>query len=290
VSGIVFAAVAPHGGIVVSELCEEQELELAVTTRSAMEELGRRHEEARPDTTVVVTPHNVHVDGSLAVVVAARLEGSLPGPGGRAIALEVPADAELALASLLALVDSGIPTVGVSFGPNEPQDAVMPLDWGALIPLWFMGGRAESPPPVVLVSPARDLDPGQLVDAGRLLAAAAAASGKRVALIASADHGHAHDPEGPYGFDPAAAEYDRLIKALVEGNRLRELPALDPAFVESARADSFWPLLVLHGALGDAFEVELLSYEVPTYFGMLCAAFTPTASAGGSRRAARTRT
>jgi aromatic ring-opening dioxygenase LigB subunit len=34
-------------------------------------------------------------------------------------------------------------------------------------------------------------------------------------------------------------------------------------------------MLMLHGALGDGFDVELLSYECPTYFGMLCAAFAP---------------
>jgi aromatic ring-opening dioxygenase LigB subunit len=40
-------------------------------------------------------------------------------------------------------------------------------------------------------------------------------------------------------------------------------------------ADSFWQLLMLHGAIGGDFQVELVSYEAPTYFGMLCAAFTP---------------
>ncbi len=42
----------------------------------------------------------------------------------------------------------------------------------------------------------------------------------------------------------------------------------------AAKADSFWQLLMLHGAIGDGLEVELLSYEVPTYFGMLTASFT----------------
>jgi hypothetical protein len=32
---------------------------------------------------------------------------------------------------------------------------------------------------------------------------------------------------------------------------------------------------MLHGAVGDTFAVELLSYEAPTYYGMLCAAFRP---------------
>ena len=44
---------------------------------------------------------------------------------------------------------------------------------------------------------------------------------------------------------------------------------------KAAKADSLWQLLVLHGALGDGARVELLSYEAPTYYGMLCAAYEP---------------
>ena len=32
---------------------------------------------------------------------------------------------------------------------------------------------------------------------------------------------------------------------------------------------------MLHGAIGDRFDVELLSYEAPTYFGMLTASYAP---------------
>jgi aromatic ring-opening dioxygenase LigB subunit len=61
----------------------------------------------------------------------------------------------------------------------------------------------------------------------------------------------------------------------VRRNRLRDLVDVDPAWAVAAKADSFWQLLMLHGAIGDGWSVELLSYEVPTYFGMLCAAFSP---------------
>ncbi len=92
--------------------------------------------------------------------------------------------------------------------------------------------------------------------------------------IASADHGHAHDPEGPFGFDPAAAEYDARVVDLVRENRLAQVVDLEP-IVDAASADSLWQLVLLHGALADGFDAELLSYECPTYFGMLCAAFEP---------------
>ncbi|MDQ2912996.1 MAG: extradiol ring-cleavage dioxygenase, partial [Chloroflexota bacterium] len=139
----------------------------------------------------------------------------------------------------------------------------------------FMGGRSEPQVPAVVVSPARDRPLEEHVRAGQALARAAAASGKRVALIASADHGHAHDPDGPYGFDPAAAAYDETLVRLVQEDRLSGLLGLKPAFVEAAKADSWWQLAMLYGALGEGWRGEFLSYEASTYFGMLCAAYAP---------------
>ena len=96
----------------------------------------------------------------------------------------------------------------------------MPLDWGALIPLWFM--RA----PAVVVSPCRALSNDEHVRAGEALAAAT--GHRRVALIASADHGHGHTVDGPYGFAPESAEYDEEIQAIVRDNRLGALRGLGP--------------------------------------------------------------
>jgi aromatic ring-opening dioxygenase LigB subunit len=141
----------------------------------------------------------------------------------------------------------------------------MPLDWGALIPLWFM--RA----PAVIVSPCRALSNEAHRRAGAALAAAT--GDRRVALIASADNGHGHTADGPYGFAPESAAYDAQIVELVRDNRLGELATWDAAFAVAAKADSFWQLLMLDGAIGDGWRAELLSYEVPSYFGMLCAAF-----------------
>ena len=95
-----------------------------------------------------------------------------------------------------------------------------------------------------------------------------------MALIASADHGHGHTPDGPYGFAAESAVYDERIQELVREDRLGELEGWDAAFAVAAKADSFWQLLMLHGAIGNGCEVELLSYEAPTYFGMLTASYT----------------
>jgi len=86
---------------------------------------------------------------------------------------------------------------------------------------------------------------------------------------------HGHRADGPYGFAAESQPYDERIVQLVTDNQLGELVAADPGWALAAKADSFWQLLMLHGAIGEAFHPELLSYEVPTYFGMLCASFAP---------------
>jgi aromatic ring-opening dioxygenase LigB subunit len=188
------------------------------------------------------------------------------GEPGRA--LERPVDRALAAAVVSAA--GNLPVVSVSYGGNDPAEAVAPMDWGTLIPLTFLPER-----PIVVVSPARDRPLAEHVELGAAIANAAATT--RVALVASADHGHAHDPDGPYGYDPAAAAYDELAVELVRENRLGELDGL-AELVEDARADSLWQLAVLHGALGASFLGELLAYEAPTYFGMLCAVYAPAAA------------
>jgi aromatic ring-opening dioxygenase LigB subunit len=229
---IVFACIAPHG-----------DLDEIPPLKEAMEELGRRFDAARPDTTVVVTPHNVHVEGHFAVVTAARVGA-------------FECDREAAAALLAA----DLPVVGVSYGGNVIEQAEMPLDWGTEIPLSFMHAQR-----VVVVSPARDRP---LEEHLRLGAAVAALPG-RIALVASADHGHTHDSGGPYGFHPAAAEYDARLLEILASGRLDFLPLAET--VRDAKADSLWQLLVLQGAVGEGARAELLAYAAPSYFGMAVA-------------------
>jgi aromatic ring-opening dioxygenase LigB subunit len=128
------------------------------------------------------------------------------------------------------------------------------------VPLTFL--RA---PRVVVVSPARDQPLEEHVRLGEAIREVPG----RVALIASADHGHAHDPEGPYGFDPAAAAYDARLQEILASDRLDFLPLAELA--EASKADSLWQLTVLQGAVGETARADVLAYAAPTYYGMLVA-------------------
>jgi aromatic ring-opening dioxygenase LigB subunit len=229
---LVFACIAPHG-----------DLEEIPELRTAMEELGRRFDAAGVDTAIVVTPHNVHVERHFAVVTAAHV-GEWETDAGAAAAL----------------LDAPLPILGVSYGGNVAAQSEMPLDWGTEIPLSYLQAKR-----VVVVSPARDRPLEEHIGLGRAVAALPG----RVALIASADHGHAHDASGPYGFHPAAAQYDVLLQEILASDRLDFLPLAES--FEEAKADSLWQLLVLQGAVGTGARADLLAYAQHSYYGMLVA-------------------
>src|SRR5256886_3027422 len=273
---LVFACIAPNGSIAIPEAKPKDRPSLASATTAGMVELSRRFAAAEPDVSIVLTPHNIHVEGAMAVIDAAAVSGDL-GQWGSPIALRIPIDRELSLSVRDSIRENGIPVVAVSYGANDPASAVFPMDWAVLVPAYFMGGRSEPQVPVAVVAPARDLSDDAHVRAGQAIGRAAAASRKRIALIASCDHGHGHDAKGPYGYTPKSKEFDEAVAALIgNGDGLR-VSRRGSGVCPAAKADSYWQMLMLEGALGQGgWKGELLSYEAPTYFGMLCAAYAPS--------------
>jgi aromatic ring-opening dioxygenase LigB subunit len=171
---------------------------------------------------------------------------------------------------------NGVPVAMVHYGATSGPHDLYPLDWGGLVPLWFMGERFEPKPRVVVLVPSRALSLETLAAFGRVIADAATATESRVALIASSDLSHAHQEDGPYGYHPAAAELDAWIEQSVKDGDLTRLLHPDMDLVSKAFPDGLWQIAFLTGATQRMpMTGEFLSYEVPTYYGMLCAAYTP---------------
>ena len=99
-------------------------------------------------------------------------------------------------------------------------------------------------------------------------------SALRITVITSADQGHAHAANGPYGYDPASAQFDAWMRDVVRTGNLDELLEADPQLVENGKPDSLWPSLILAGILKEnPMRARLISYEVNVYFGILSAEF-----------------
>jgi aromatic ring-opening dioxygenase LigB subunit len=277
VTGLVFACIAPHGGEVIAELAGEMAPRTAAT-RDAMEELSRRMMTAQPDTVVVITPHGVRVAGAVCVMTTERAFGILEGEGGEGrVEVDMAVDTQLAHSIAQRAVQAyDVPVATAIYGASGGDGCYTPLDWGAVVPLWFLGARWPNQPATVTMTPSRALTLRQLYDLGTALAEAAAESGRRVALVASADWGHAHSAEGPYGFDPAAAEFDQMVQDTIRAGDLDSFLNTDLDFADRAKVDGLWQIVTLAGALRHTpMHGELLSYQAPTYFGMLVASYQP---------------
>ncbi|GAC1568046.1 MAG: extradiol dioxygenase [Ktedonobacteraceae bacterium] len=288
-SGLVFACIAPHGSMIVP-LLNEEGWQKALATRTAMEELGRRMAAARPETIVLVTPHGHRVDGVFSLLNNERVRGEL-GPEkdetGNGFSLMFEVDKELNAAIVAAARSQEAPVSRIGYAVADDPDFFQPLDWGATVPLWFLGGFFQPRPKVVIACPDRGNMSWELfAPFGRAVRLAAESIERRIAFIASADMGHAHDRSGPYGFDPASAEFDAAVIEAIQAQEPGRLLNFDQPWLKRASTDAYGQILNLHGAIQETnFRGELLSYEVPTYFGMMCVAYeaskvAPSSSSG----------
>ena len=219
---------------------------------------------SKPDVVAILTPHGVYADGVITLGISPTGYGELDN-------LTVDADFDVDFASAWAYhgADRNIPVA-----PIAPKDgAPFPLDWGVTIQLALMD--PDGAYPIVVACPARDLTRENLIDWGEALVDAADEQQKRVALIVSADQGHGHAPDGPYGYTASSAVYDKAMVDAVKADDLSRLLTWQDDWIEAGLPDSYWQTLALIGARRNVpLKSTFLAYEVDHYFGLMCAMYT----------------
>jgi len=265
---LIYACIAPHAGDLIPETVEDKNT--VALTRRSMQAMGEKLRALAPEVIVIINPHGFRVQGALSVCIAERATAEWSPD----VKLDFDLDTALANAIADRATEMSVPVVRYIYGASGGPECFIPLDWGAVVPLYFMGHRFDPRPKLVHLSPMRTLPFKTHYEFGRAIGYILKESEARIALIASADQGHAHDAQGPYGFDPASARYDAWMQDVIRSGNLDELLSADPALVEDGKPDSLWPTLILAGALKEnPMKGRLLSYEVNVYFGILCAEF-----------------
>jgi aromatic ring-opening dioxygenase LigB subunit len=270
---LVYACIAPHGGEIVPALAGKR-LAAFSETRRGMRRLAAQMKKAKPDVIVVASPHNLRMPRHIGVVISENSSGRVE-EGKREIRLRAKCDVDFAKKVVGDAEKRGLPVAAVNYGAVEGPLSDLAMDWGTLIPLWFLLKGTHLKSKVVIVTPSRGIPLGMNFEFGRALAEAAEGDRKRVALVASADQAHAHKKNGPYGFDKRAEEYDRRVVEAVRSGNLPLVTQMDPEFIEGAKPDGLWQMTILAGALDVvSMKGELVSYQVPSYYGMMCASYT----------------
>jgi aromatic ring-opening dioxygenase LigB subunit len=263
----VFACIAPHGGELIPELQGSNPARMAAT-RENMKKLGSHMYAAKPDYLIVLTPHGTRINGRFSIADSERMLGSWE-ENNLTYEMERPVARNLAKLLIEEACKNNLPASTINFGTSEGPISCLPLDWGAIVPLRFMPEV-----PIVVITPSRELSFEQHLQFGKALRNAVLQSDKRVGLIASCDWAHAHEETGPYGYHPAARELDKKAVELIKINQLENMADFSAEFIEAAKPDGIWQTLILAGAIPkEERKVEFLSYEAPTYFGLICAGY-----------------
>jgi AmmeMemoRadiSam system protein A len=136
------------------------------------------------------------------------------------------------------------------------------LDHGALVPLWFLAQAGWAGPTVILSL--NYPDDGGLAELGEAIAAAARASRRRIALIASGDMSHRLTPDAPCGFHPEAHQFDEAFIALIRDGDYHGIANMAPALRELAAEDAADSTLAAAAAVDwRSAGHKVLNYQAP---------------------------
>lgn len=214
------------------------------------------------ETILILSPHGLRLSKSVGIINTEFLEANLQLKTTK-LEAEYVTDRKLTKA----LLEKSDVTQEVSFITSSGPLSRFILDFGSVIPLHFFAQKS-----VVAIGQPRIWDKDMLIEFGKNISRAVNDSPLGVSIVFSADQAHTHDPSGPYGYSESSAVYEDLIEKCFRESNLNPLLDLDEEFVDGAKPDSYWNMLILKGLMEETGLRTVLDYHyVEVYFGMLLA-------------------
>ena len=261
------AFAVPHPPLAVAGVGRGKEVAIA-STLDAFKEVARRVKALDPDVVIISSPHATSYYDYVHISPGAGADGDFAAFGDPDDEVRVTYDPELARALELEAA-----LAGISAGTQGERSRE--LDHGSMVPLAFLQAEGVGCP-VVRMGLA-GYAPLEHYRLGEAVNRACERLGRRAVFVASGDLSHKLTADGPYGFAPEAAPFDRLVCHALATGDFGELLEADPALVEGAAQCGLKSFLIMAGTLdGRSVDAELLSYEGPFGVGYAVASFTPT--------------
>ena len=241
------------------------------TARSAeaMRTAHRVLQDFDPDVLVLSSPHAPIARDAFLLDDSSRLTGDLADFGAPSVRISSAGASTFASAIREAAERAGLPVAARDELPSTDPGA---LDHGALVPLSFLDPDGAYP---LLVLSLSFLSEQAHVMLGRAVADAAAATGSRVAYVASGDLSHRLTPDAPAGFSPRGQDFDARVVELVGEGDFDGLAGIAPELVEAAGQCGLRSFLILGGFVGRRVPTRVLAYEAPWGVGYLTAVSAP---------------
>lgn len=250
--GITAAYMVPHPPLIVPEIGRGEEAGIQDTIH-AYEEIGRRIAADRPETIVLVSPHQTMYADYFHISPGAEAAGDFGRFRAPQVRITVSYDTEFVNALCAQARTADFPA-GTA-GEREPR-----LDHGTMVPLYFVNRHWESYRLVRIGLSGLPLR--QHYELGRYIRKTAEALGRKTVVIASGDLSHRLKEDGPYGYREEGPAYDaRLMEAMGSG-AFGKLFAFSEDFCDRAGECGHRSFVMMAGALdGMDVKAERLSYE-----------------------------
>ena len=261
--GISAAFIVPHPPLIVAEVGRGEERKIQRTI-DAYGEVARRIGALRPETIVVISPHQTMYADYFHISPGTWGKGDFGQFRAGQVRMEVPYDT-IFVKELCQLADS----CGLPAGTEGERDRR--LDHGTMVPLYFVNQQWEGYRLVRIGLSGLPLK--MHYDLGRCIFNAAEALGRQTVLIASGDLSHRLKAEGPYGYRKEGPKYDQQVMDIMGRAAFAELLDFPEDFCSQAGECGHRSFVMMAGALSQLqITPEKLSYEGPFGVGYgICA-------------------
>lgn len=260
---ITGAFMVPHPPLIIPAVGKGEERKIQ-NTIDAYHEVGRRIGGLRPETIVLLSPHQVMYADYFHISPGNGAKGDFSQFGAGQVRFEVRYDREF-VENLCKLAQAGDLPAGTA-GERDRR-----LDHGTMVPLYFVDQYWKDYQLVRIGLSGLPLT--DHYELGRRIRETSEALDRRTVIIASGDLSHRLKADGPYGYKKEGPEYDSRIMQVMESGNFGELLEFPEDFCEKAGECGHRSFTIMAGAL-DRMEVEAqrLSYEGPFGVGYgICA-------------------
>ncbi len=246
------AFMVPHPPLIIPEVGRGKEQKIQ-NTIDAYHEAGLKIGHLRPETIILLSPHQIMYADYFHISPGRWAEGDFGQFGAGKVKMEVSYDTEFVDKLCERAKEADFPAG--TLGERDRR-----LDHGTLVPLYFVNKYWKGYHLVrVGLSGLALTDHYEL---GRMIRETANVLDKNVVIIASGDLSHRLKEDGPYGYQEEGPEYDRRIMEVMGRGDFGELLEFSGDFCEKAGECGHRSFTIMAGALDRTkVTVNRLSYE-----------------------------
>ncbi len=252
--GIIAAIMVPHPPLIIPEVGRGEEKNIQHTI-DAYEEAARRIGERKPDTIVLLSPHQTMYADYFHISPGERASGDFGAFRAGQVRLEAAYDTDFV--ELLCQFAEGEGLAAGTLGEREKR-----LDHGTMVPLSFIN-KFWTGYRLVRIG-LSGLPLKEHYRLGQYIRQTAETLERKTMVIGSGDLSHRLKEDGPYGYQKEGPEYDRRIMEVMGKGDFLELLEFSEDFCQKAGECGHRSFTILAGALdGLRVKSERLSYEGP---------------------------